>query len=453
MTTKSPSTSLLADQLTTSAYAVRVLLGEGQALWSSTRSGQHVLLDPTNDEYLHNGEIGEIAPPLLELLYELGILVPQTWDEREAAQDAYRAEQNESDTLLLTISPTVACNLRCGYCFEAEHPARAMPRNEQDQIVRFVKQNMAGRRGLDVTWFGGEPTLQIDTISSLSRRLMQVASFSGASYSASMVSNGTLIDEQMAQALAKARISDVQITMDGVSEVHDLLRPTAAGRGSYETTLRGVTAAHRWLKVNLRVNIDRRNADGVPRLLDDLAARGLFVNIGFVRVEPPAMYRPENLESVPAAFLTVPEFAALEVEFLEHARSLGFPVGVNFDTSSSTPCAAVKSSHFAFEPGGRVKRCWADVADDSKDVGSLGVLGVAINAEADERWRSYEPFDTGCEKCSFLPVCWGGCPKARLDGAMAIAATPQERKDFKERYVCTPRRFNWAELAKRGLVG
>lgn len=438
---------------TVSAYALRAELSDEMVLWSSTRTGHHVVLDAQNDGFLQERQLAKLSLELAEMLYGIGILVPASWDERQGAQEAYRSEQDATDTLLLTISPTVACNLRCGYCFEAAHPARAMPKAEQDQLVRFVKRNMAGRHALAVTWFGGEPTLQVETILSLSRRLMQVASFAGAGYSATMVSNGTLIDDDMAKSLAKARVSSVQITMDGVAELHNLLRPSASGRGSYETTLRGVEAAHRHLGVNLRVNIDRRNASGVTQLLDDLASRALMVNLGFVRVEPPAVYQPQNLASVPDSFLTVPEFAALEVELYEHARSLGFPVGIDFDTSSSTPCAAVKSSHFAFEPGGRVKRCWADVADDSKVVGSLGDIGLTVNAEADQRWRDYEPFDTGCDQCPFLPVCWGGCPKARLDGAMAVAATPQERKEFKENYVCHPRRFNWHELVKRGFVG
>ncbi|MFA5565545.1 MAG: radical SAM protein [Acidimicrobiia bacterium] len=448
MTTTTNASTALA----TSVYALRAEVGEDSVMWSSTRTGHHILLDLTNDALVQKGLLDDLDDQLLGLLYATGILVPSHWDERQAAQDAYREEQDASDTLLLTISPTVACNLRCGYCFEADHPARAMPKAEQDQLVRFVKQNISGRQALAVTWFGGEPTLQIDTILSLSRRLMQVASFAGAGYSATMISNGTLIDDAMAEALANARVSSVQITMDGVAEVHDLLRPSASGRGSYETTLNGVAAAYRHLSVSLRVNIDRRNVEGVPALLEDLAQRELFVNLGFVRVEPAAVYQPENLDSVPESFLTVPEFAAVEVELYERARELGFSMAVAFDTSSSTPCAAVKSSHFAFEPGGRVKRCWAEVADDNKVVASLGVVGLTVSAEADERWRTYEPFDTGCEGCPFLPVCWGGCPKARLDGAMSIATSDAERKKFKELYVCNPRRFNWHELAKRGFV-
>ncbi|HSL59925.1 MAG TPA: radical SAM protein [Acidimicrobiales bacterium] len=442
-----------ATTLTVSAYAVRAKLDGGGAVWSSTRTGHHVLVTEADDAALTSGALEPLAAHgALSTLVDAGLVVPSDWDERGAARESYREDRDRTDELLLTISPTVACNLRCGYCFEAEHHPRAMSRSDQDHLVAHVQRALKGRRSLSVTWFGGEPLLQAATVLSLSRRLMRVASYSGATYSAAIITNGTLITPELAADLRAARVATAQITVDGTPDVHDLLRPTASGRGSFEATLRGVAAAHAaGVGVELRVNIDRRNAPKVPALLDLLAERGLFVDLGFVRTEPPAVFGPELVGAVERTYLEVGEFAQLEIDLLEHARSLGFRVGVGFDTATSTPCAAVRSSHLAIEPGGRVKRCWADVADDDRTIGSLGALGLTVTA-ADDRWRDYEPFDTGCETCPFLPVCWGGCPKARLDGAMALATDPDERRRFKERYVCTPRKTNWSELVRRGFL-
>jgi len=439
-----------------SRFAVRSELDGDGVLWTSTRTGAHLLLDREHDGLLAGDaalDPDQLPSGMAEVLLASGMAVPASLDEdADARADHHRARQDR-DTLLLTVSPTVACNLACGYCFESEHPVRYLSDEDEANLLRLVQQRLAaGVRHVDVTWFGGEPLLARRSIERLSGRLIRACSFAGATYAATAVTNGTLLDDDVAEMLARSRVERVQITVDGPPDVHDQLRPTAAGGGSFDKTLAGVEAAARHLQVDLRVNVDRRNARLVPRLLDLLVERRLTsVNLGFVRTEPPAVYGPEEAGAIDRIFLTVADFARLEVEWLVAAADRGFPVGVTVDPGDDpTPCAAVKENHLAIEPGGRVARCWADVADDAGVVGTLGPLGVTTTA-ADDRWRRYEPFDSGCETCPFLPVCWGGCPKARLDGAMA-GAGPEERRAFKERYVCSPRKFNLSELARRGLL-
>ena len=441
-------------QLRWSRFAVRSEV-DGGAVWVSTRTGGHLVVDDELDRVLGTGAsmpTEDLPTGLLDAMVVSGVAVDEDADEDRAARDDHAAARVRQDELLLTISPTVACNLGCGYCFESEHPVRYFDEDDEKHLLRFVEERLRGGvRHVEVTWFGGEPLLARRTIERLSARLIRACSFRGATYAASIITNGTLLDDDVAVMMAGARVGRAQITIDGPPDIHDQLRPTAAGGGSFERTIEGVRAAAQHLGVDLRVNVDRRNARQVPHLLHLLVDHGLTsVALGFVRTEPPAVFQAADVTAVDRIFLTVPDFAALEVEWLTLARDLGFPVGTSLDPGDPTPCAAVKANHFAFEPGGRVARCWADVASDGGIVGSLGPLGVTTSG-ADDRWRRYEPFDSGCEECPFLPVCWGGCPKARLDGAMAGAAD-DERRRFKERYVCSPRKFNLSELIRRGLV-
>lgn len=438
-----------------SRYAVRTALDDGRVVWSSTRTGTHVTLDDATDRAIAGDtvDVAALVPGALDGLHAAGITVEAEADEDRAARDAHHDARRDHSTLLLTISPTVACNLACGYCFESEHPVRYFDDDDERHVLRLVKERLRhGAQHVEVTWFGGEPLLARGTIESLSRRMIQACSFAGATYAASAVTNGTLIDDTVAAMLARSRVSRVQITVDGPPDVHDQLRPAASGGGSFTKTMAGVEAAARHLEVDLRVNVDRRNARVVPRLLEMLAERGLSsVNLGFVRTEPPAVFtRTGDATTVDRVHLTVPDFAALEVEWLQRAVELGFEAEAELDPSDPTPCAAVKENHYAIEPGGRVARCWADVTDAEGMVGSIGQLGVTLT-NRDERWRSYEPFDSGCETCPFLPVCWGGCPKARLDGAMA-GADEDARRRFKQDYVCSPRKYNLSELIRRGLI-
>lgn len=54
-----------------------------------------------------------------------------------------------------------------------------------------------------------------------------------------MVSNGTLIDEKMANLIHMYDIK-VTISIDGPEEIHDLNRVDAAGKGSFSRVIRGI---------------------------------------------------------------------------------------------------------------------------------------------------------------------------------------------------------------------
>lgn len=430
--------------------------GDGTVAYANTRSGARGVVTAAQHERLQAG--GPIAADdavlgdLVDTLVAAGVLVPVGADERAGAADDYRRDREDDDELLLTLSPTISCNLACTYCFESSHPPVFMSRDEEADVVSFVRRQLAGKSTLQVVWFGGEPLLHPESILRLSRSFLGMSSFSGVAYSAEIITNGTLLDDELAAKLRAARVMAAQITLDGTPDTHDLLRPTAGGKPSYEQTVAGALAAHRHMDVNLRVNLDRRNAETVPDLLADLAQRGLTgAQVSFARTEPPAVYGPVMQQAVDAMFFTAPDFAAAEVELLDTARRLGFRAAAPLAGGDATPCAAVKRNHFAIEPRGQVKRCWADVADDRLATGHLAG-GELTELDREDRWRGYEPFDTGCQDCHVLPICYGGCPKARIDGGMATADTPEARRAFKERYVCSPRKFNLGELLARDLV-
>lgn len=447
-----------------SRYTVRAPRPDGSVTYVNTRSSRRVLIDAAQDAGLRAaGDVltGEELPEdLLRGLVTAGMLVPAGTDERALVAAGHHADRDADDQLLLTLAPTIACNLACSYCFESDHRAEYLTREEEQRLLRFVRGRLRGRRRLHVVWFGGEPLLHPEAILRLSTELIRVATFAGAAYSAEIVTNGTRLTDELAAKLAARRIAGAQITIDGPAPVHDLLRPTRGGKPSYEATIAGALAAHRHLSVYLRMNLDRRNVDTIPELLTDLVDRGLGgAQIGFTRVEPPQVYGPEPGTLVEDHYLTVPEFAEVEVELLEAARAAGLNAvvpGFRGDNApvddDALPCAALSRGHVVLEPGGRVKRCWAEVADDRYLAGHLGDDGLALY-DRDQVWRDHDAIDAECASCRVLPICYGGCPKARIDGAMAIAATDEQRQTFKERYVCSPRRYNLEDLLERDLIG
>lgn len=449
--------------LTLSDYVVVSEPADGQVVYLSTRHQRRVVVDVEEHRQLHALDATDPAtlldPATTTRLVDAGVLVARERDEAAELLADHRQARTGGDELVLTIAPTIACNLACRYCFEPDHQARSMTSEDEQQLLRFVRRSLTGRRVLRVVWFGGEPLLAPATIVRLSSQLLRMASFAGVAMVGEIITNGTRLTPQVARDLRAARVMGAQITLDGPARVHDRLRPTRAGRGSYADTVAGALAAHQYLAVALRVNLDRHNLDTVPDLLEDLVARGLGgAAIGFARVEPPAVYGTGSTDVDPA-FLTVEEFAAAEVALQDAARRAGLrPEGPGASSEGlsgdvALPCVALDRAHYVIEPGGKVARCWAEVADPSQQTGRLLEDGQLLPTVRDERWQGHDAIDDECASCAVLPLCWGGCPKARIDGAMGPQVADADRQAFKRRYVCSPRRFNLPALLAAEPVG
>lgn len=458
--------------LTLSRYAVGGQRATGDAVYVSTRIQRRVHVTAAQHQALqqaraHDGVL-PTAPALddlvLDRLASAGILVSAERDETAELLAAHHRDREDRTELTLTVAPTIACNLACTYCFEPSHRAETMTPEDELRLLRFVRRELPGRRVLRVVWFGGEPLLQPATIVRLSAALLRMASFAGVAFVGDLITNGTQLTPELARQLRAVRVLSTQITIDGPARIHDRLRPTRGGRASYDDTVAGALAAHQHLAVYLRVNLGRHNLEAVPELLTDLVARGLGgAQIGFTRVEPPAVYGtgPDatDPDAVDPSFLTVAEFAEAEAALLAAARQAGLRAevpGYRADDAAADddalPCVALDRSHFAIEPGGQVKRCWAEITDERFLTGQLDADGRALPTVRDAAWAQAEPIDAECAACPVLPLCFGGCPKARLDGAMGPAASAEQRRAFKHRYVCTPRRFNLPALLAAELI-
>src|SRR4029077_11623907 len=78
----------------------------------------------------------------------------------------------------------------------------------------------------------GEPLLAKEAIRELSAEFIKICRCSGIPYRAQVITNGTILDDDIADLLLKAEVDRLQITLDGPMDVHDLRRPYKAGRKS-----------------------------------------------------------------------------------------------------------------------------------------------------------------------------------------------------------------------------
>ena len=129
------------------------------------------------------------------------------------------------------------CNLNCSYCFASQgkyHGDRAVMSYEVGkQALDFLVANSAGRRNLEVDFFGGEPLLNMQVVKDLVAYARSIEKEAGKNFRFTLTTNGMLIDDDVID-FANKECANVVLSLDGRKEIHDRFRVDYAGRGSWE---------------------------------------------------------------------------------------------------------------------------------------------------------------------------------------------------------------------------
>ena len=148
------------------------------------------------------------------------------------------------------IEITNRCNLRCSYCSHFESAGDVGKDLPKEEWLRFIEE--LGRNAvMEVTLSGGEPFIRDDLREVLDGIVRNRMRFS-------LLSNGTLITEEMARYLASTRrCNSVQVSIDGsIPTTHDACR----GEGNFVRALEGIRALRsHGVPVAIRVTIHRQN--------------------------------------------------------------------------------------------------------------------------------------------------------------------------------------------------
>lgn len=125
---------------------------------------------------------------------------------------------------------TNACNLACRYCFVEQRPTH-MSLKTAKEAADFLAGNASGGEIPSINFFGGEPMLMWDeVVVPLTRYIREKY---GKSFSLSMTSNCTLMDEERARFMAANGIG-LLFSMDGDRETQDRNRPCRGGASSFD---------------------------------------------------------------------------------------------------------------------------------------------------------------------------------------------------------------------------
>jgi sulfatase maturation enzyme AslB (radical SAM superfamily) len=180
----------------------------------------------------------------------------------------------------LQLFTTLSCNLKCTYCSEsAVVGSQGKVKYSIAELDAFIRTHLSDHE-IYVTFYGGEPTLNVEFIEQVMRRY--------PNFRYQLQTNGTLLHRVPDAVLAK--LSNVLVSIDGGERITDGFR----GKGVYRRVLDKVGAIRERLGGTLTARVTWGSEDTTFEELD--ALRESFDYVYFQFVHSDQGYGPGGME-------------------------------------------------------------------------------------------------------------------------------------------------------------
>ena len=350
--------------------------------------------------------------PILKRFRERGLIV--NFDELEALSTNGRIACSASEDVSLTICPTMGCNFDCPYCFENHRPGR-MSQQTQDDVIALAGRMLETSRAkkLHVIWFGGEPLLMPDIIEALTGLLTALAEQHGAEYTATIVTNGYLLTQEIADMLGRCKVKGAQVTLDGIGQEHDKTRHLAGGGPTYERIIHNLRTLRLPFKVVIRHNVHEGNRDQIEPLRERVKALAEESGNDISYYASPVRGNIASDERG-CGVNTLISDDTYEVSMRRDVA--------HFHSGRAVCCGAQCLFSVGIDDHGRLFKCWEDVDKPEHSFGRADRWDPAnpiFSADSPDQMNQYLNLglpldDAECRDCVFLPQCAGGCPIRRI---------------------------------------
>ncbi len=341
--------------------------------------------------------------------------------EKFTAQNQFR----NSGTIFLTIGTTITCNMGCPYCFEFVKPNHTLKDDKvKKQTVNYIEQIIlnADRKihTLSVTWYGGEPLINVKAIIDITEGFMELTKKHNINYDAKIITNGIYLTEENVQTLIDCKVGMAQVTVDGARKVHDKKRPLKQKGGeNYFKILKNLSKIPQGININVRINVDKEVAESVENMLDDFNAFNIWPHKHRqFNFEPAWLRSYEEIklsDDEKETRMHIDEFFEFKQNFrLSLVRRLNEWAEKNNSRKAKlkwdlpqyqSTCATWASPvSLVIDPNGHIHKCWETIHDDTK-------APTSIFEEYDPAvFKYYSSFNRYnhnpvCRNCKYLPVC------------------------------------------------
>ena len=309
------------------------------------------------------------------------------------------------------------CNLRCEYCFADggtyNGAAENMSLDVALKAIDMIVSKSANRHNLEVDFFGGEPLLNFDVVKKTVEYARSIEKAHNKNFRFTITTNAMLLNDEIIDFFNK-EMYNVVVSIDGRRSVHDCVRKTASGKGSFDTAIKNALRFKQLRKGQYYIR------GTYTALNKDFSKDVLFLNdLGFDQLSIEPVVLPENhrlaikkedIEQLKA------EYDKLAEAYVERRKGEKWFNFFHFMLDIyNGPCESKRlvgcgagNDYVAVAPNGNIYSCHQ--FDGEKDYVIGNVLDGSFNTEIPKFFAENNLLKKDkCRNCWAKYYCSGGC--------------------------------------------
>lgn len=432
--------NIVLDVFSGSVHAVDEVAYDIIAMYENN-SAEEIISEITEKYNVSADEVKECLADIQELKDNGKLFTVDSY-----ADLAFDFKKNNTVIKALCLHIAHTCNLNCDYCFASQgkyHGERALMSLEVGKkAIDFLIENSGSRKNLEVDFFGGEPLMNFDVVKAIVEYARSIEKQHNKNFRFTLTTNGVLVDDDVIE-FANKECHNVVLSLDGRKEIHDSLRKTINGQGSYDVI---VPKFKKFVEKRdnkgyyIRGTFTHNNVDFTNDILH-------MADLGFTELSmEPVVCAPDDPYALTYDDLPViyEQYEILAKEMLKRQKE-GRPITFYhymIDLNGG-PCIYKRISgcgsgteYMAVTPWGDLYPCHQFVGDDKYLLGNIfdGVTNKDVQDEF-KLCNAYARPD--CKECWAKLYCSGGCAANSYHATGCITGIYEYGcKLFKKRMEC-----------------
>ncbi|MDR0999681.1 MAG: SPASM domain-containing protein [Clostridiales bacterium] len=348
----------------------------------------------------------------IQTLIDNDILTRDYVDSYEVCDYLINTVRYNNSVVTITDLSSYNCNLSCVYCMQQNTPmpSAALTPHERAQGWKVIKE-LFGANSINLSLFGGEPFFDPAFVEEM---LLKSYDLGLVFDSISAVTNGTILNDKIVNMINIYPFTQLQITLDGLSNVHDKRRFFKKDKSkTFNVIVNNISILLKQTNVKIILNtvIDFTNINEYSRLIAYL--KEVFTNYIFCD-EPRIIFNIGN-ECNPFEICEFTSVNSLSntnnfIKYYELYAEIfreGIPMIMFLP---SIICIKDLPNEIILSPNGDLYSCITGVGHKDFHVCSIDdIIARPADAFASivKSKRTRKGF--GCYSCQYYGMCSGGC--------------------------------------------
>ena len=344
------------------------------------------------------------------ILVQQGHIIDVNFNEYESILNHRQSSISQTEVIDIILLASMNCNFKCPYCYEKRRDSN-MSVEICNRAIKYILNECKKYKYVRLSWFGGEPTLNVNAILMVNSTVMQHIRQTNCTIETNITTNGYLLNNDLIAKFVNVGITHYMITVDGLESDHNSTRILFNGEGTYEKIISNIKKILEYpsTEVTVRINFNSNNAKNLTPLFEEFE-KSIRKRITIV-IEP--IFGSDDISA--NGTMNNADVTRFMIETYSIARKMGFATSssdISISPRQSTYCYAERIGEIVISPEGDLFKCSVQNFECKDRVGHIDENGILVfNEKYDEWMKMGFDFPDICKQCIHLPTCLGGCRK------------------------------------------